>query len=379
MATGDSERIELEAAAWLARRDGEDWAAPDADALERWLTASTAHRVAFLRLESAWIEAGRLQALAAGRDLTTRGHWGPPDRRTAHTNATDTSGGAGAGDPSPHDLGERDLGERGRDFAALRFAPRAERPARARPGRWAAVAAVVALSASVGMGGWWRWREDAAVERAAYATALGALETVRLTDGSQATLSSDSRIDVALSRRERRIELRNGEALFEAAKDASRPFVVIAGDRRVVAVGTRFSVRRDRDVLRVVVAEGTVRLETRQPDGRPGPDTLLPAGSLALASAAGIAVRRDAPAAAARALEWREGYLRFEDTPLREAAEEFNRFNARKLLMGDADVAALRMGGQFRWSNLDGFVRLLQQGFGVRVEERGDFIVLHRR
>lgn len=378
MAAGDSERIELEAAAWLARRDGEDWAAPDADALERWLAASTAHRVAFLRLESAWIEAGRLQALAAGRDLTTRGHWGPPDRRTARANATDTrggtSGGAAAGDPSPHELGEC-----GHDFATLRFASRAERPARARPGRWAVVAAAVALSASVGVSGWWRWGADAAVERAAYATALGALETVRLTDGSQATLSSDSRIDVALSRRERRIELRNGEALFEAAKDASRPFVVIAGDRRVVAVGTRFSVRRDRDVLRVVVAEGTVRLETRQPDGRPGPDTLLPAGSLALASAAGIAVRRDAPAAAARALEWREGYLRFEDTPLREAAEEFNRFNARKLLMGDADVAALRMGGQFRWSNLDGFVRLLQQGFGVRVEERGDFIVLHRR
>ena len=67
----------------------------------------------------------------------------------------------------------------------------------------------------------------------------------------------------------------------------------------------------------------------------------------------------------------------FDDTPLSVAAEEFNRYNDRKLVMGDADVAALRIGGNFRWSNPDAFARLLQDGFGVRVEARGDLLVLH--
>src|SRR3546814_8615001 len=75
-------------------------------------------------------------------------------------------------------------------------------------------------------------------------------------------LSSDSRIVVALSRSERRIDLQRGEAFFHAARDAGRPFVVAAAGHRVIAVGTRFAVRRDADGVRVVVTEGLVRLES---------------------------------------------------------------------------------------------------------------------
>lgn len=60
----DSRKIEHVAAAWLARRDAGPWTAQDQQALEAWLAESTAHRVALLRLQSAWAEAGRLQALA---------------------------------------------------------------------------------------------------------------------------------------------------------------------------------------------------------------------------------------------------------------------------------------------------------------------------
>src|SRR5690606_7372246 len=59
-------RIERAAAAWLARRDAGGWAARDQAELEDWLAASTAHRVAWLRLQAAWRESGRLKALGAG-------------------------------------------------------------------------------------------------------------------------------------------------------------------------------------------------------------------------------------------------------------------------------------------------------------------------
>src|SRR3546814_10182721 len=61
------------------------------------------------------------------------------------------------------------------------------------------------------------------VHQVAYGTPVGALETASLADGSEATLSSDSRIVVALSRSERRIDLQRGEAFFHAARDAGRP------------------------------------------------------------------------------------------------------------------------------------------------------------
>ena len=65
----DSRQIEARAADWLARRDADDWTAQEQQALDAWLAESARHKVAFLRLQSAWAEAGRLQALGAGVPL----------------------------------------------------------------------------------------------------------------------------------------------------------------------------------------------------------------------------------------------------------------------------------------------------------------------
>src|SRR5690606_19276893 len=108
------------------------------------------------------------------------------------------------------------------DAATLVFAPRRRKPVSRLP-RLAAVAAIAVVGISLLLG--WGVRPPA-VQPVAYGTAVGALETASLADGSEAILSSDSRILVALSHRERRIDLQRGEAFFHAAKDARRPFIV---------------------------------------------------------------------------------------------------------------------------------------------------------
>ena len=351
----DSRRIEEAAADWLVRRDGDDWSAQDQHALDAWLAASAQHKVAWLRLESAWREAGRLQALAAGLPAGS-----PPPRAWSATRMPE-----GSPDRVP-------------DLRGVAFAPR-YRDDRAWRGGWrhgmAAALAVVALG-SAAWGGW----QMTGREHGTYASAVGQIQTVTLPDGSTATLSSDSRLELRINRSERHLALVQGEAFFDVARDTRRPFVVETEGRRVAAVGTRFSVRRDADAVRVVVTEGKVRLESRAgADGRAQPVALLPAGSVATAGRNGVLVRSLPVADAERYLEWREGFLTFDDTSLAEAAAEFNRFNTRKLELGDDAVAGLRVGGNFRWSNADGFAHLLEQGFPVRAERHPDRIVLHTR
>ncbi|WP_420008560.1 FecR family protein [Xanthomonas sacchari] len=347
----DSRWIEARAAAWLARRDRGDWTDARQARLDAWLAAATAHRVAFLRLQAAWQESGRLQALGAGQrdgQVPERGRWqGLGGRVVAPATST-----------AP-------------DLRGLRFAPRP----RARPRRrWPAALAAAVLGVAVLS---LLWRHAVEPVPTAYASVTGQLRPVALADGSQATLSSDSRIAVALSRAQRRIDLQRGEAFFAVSKDPGRPFVVDSGARRVVAVGTRFAVRREADALRVVVTEGTVRLESA---GAPqAPPLLLHAGSIAQAGPHGVLVRRVALAEAERVLDWRSGYLSFDDTPLQAAVAEFNRYNTVKLQVADAGAAALRVGGNVRWSNVDAFVRLLEQGFPIRAERRGDTVLLHSR
>ena len=94
-----------------------------------------------------------------------------------------------------------------------------------------------------------------------FRTAIGAITAVPMSDGSKVTLNTDSQIHIAVTGHERRINLGRGEAFFEVAKDPNRPFVVVAGHCRVVAVGTQFSVWREADEVRVVVTEGRVRVE----------------------------------------------------------------------------------------------------------------------
>ena len=365
-----SRQIEQAAADWLARRDSGDWSAQAQAQLDAWLAESTAHRVAFLRLSAAWSEGGRLKALAAGTEpgqMPERGAWtAPPFAARAEPAAgaddgdTDAAQPAAAGSPARAD--------------ARVFAPRPRAPRRY-GARLAAAAAVGAVALSM----FWGWSLYGKVEQASYRTAIGDLTTVPLADGSRATLSSDSRIEVALSRAQRRVELRQGEAFFDVAKDPGRPFAVEAGGRRVVAVGTHFSVRRDGGDLRVVVTEGTVRLESEPIDGHRQPTTLLPAGSIALAGPNGVLVRSVSVDEAERVVDWRNGYLVFRDTPLAAAAAEFNRYNARKLVIGDTAAGELRVGGNFRWSNAEVFVGLLEQAMPVRAERLHDRIVLHSR
>ena len=346
----DSMAIEQAAAGWLARRDGDRWNAEEEAALQRWLDVDVGHRVAFLRLEAAWQEGGRLQALGAGWQdsaAPARGHW----------------------QVSP-------AGRREQMLQAMAQRPAAARPVRQR--RFAHFAAAATL-AGCALALAWGWRSQTRVDTATYRTAMGEVRTLPLADGSHATLASATGIEVRLSGRARDVALTSGEAIFEVAKDPRRPFSVAAEGYRAVAVGTRFSVRRDVAALRVVVTEGTVRLDAPATAAGAIPSVMLPAGSVALVRGNGLLVRSLPLADAQRLLDWRDGLLAFRDTPLSEVVEEFNRYNARKLVLADAQAGALRIGGSFRWDNTEGFVRLLEAGFPVRAEADTGRIVLHSR
>jgi transmembrane sensor len=338
-----NQTIEAAAAAWFARRDSGEWQEADQAALDAWLSASVAHRIAFIRVEAAWKRADRLKALGAG---------------------------VKAGSAPPTGVWRfAQLLEGGRPALA---------PASASPWRrhialvqWMRGLAAILIIALAGATTLYVFGARASE----YRTAVGGLETVPLADGSTITLNTDSEIRVALNKSARTIELEHGEAFFEVAKDPGRPFVVDVGDRRVIAVGTKFSVRRDGDEIRVAVAEGHVRVEAGDAAGQP--PTHLQPGDIANADRDSLLVKQK-PLAELEAedLGWRSGYVAFRDTPLGEVVKEFNRYNVAKISVTDAEVAAIRIGGSFRVANVDAFLRLIEQGISVHaVRERGQIIL----
>jgi len=331
MTRENSREVDRIASEWLARRDAGRLTDAEEGRFQAWLAESTLHRVEFLRIEAAWQETQRLKALAGGMQGEQ-----PPA--------------AGSWNLSPF-------------FET----PSARTPTRFR--KWV-LAASVLLLVHAGLLAW-----ILRADRKHYKTPIGGTASVPISDGSLVTLNTNSEIRVALSKAERRVYLEQGEAFFEVAKDSSRPFVVEAGKKRVVAVATQFSVRREGDVIDVVVTDGRVRVEDTSTVAADR-SVLLTAGTLARAGDAGVLVQRKTVSEAEESLSWRAGTLTFHDETLADAIAEFNRYSVRKVMIVDPGVAGLKIEGTFRSSNLASFLELLQGGYPIKVVEKSDGYVL---
>jgi transmembrane sensor len=218
---------------------------------------------------------------------------------------------------------------------------------------------------------------DSAGPATEYVTAPGEQRQLTLDDGSVVHLDVDSRIDVRMTKNERKIELLSGRALFEVAHDASKPFAVSAGNSRVVALGTRFQVLRAQQHVVVTLAEGSVAVTRTQP-GQGQQDRLRPGEELSFGSDATTWVKRTVDPVIATS--WSRGRLIFRSTPLAEAVEEINRYAARKVRLGDPCLARLTIAGNFIAGDSKPIVEALAAVLPLRVVEvSGDELVLFPR
>ena len=77
-----------------------------------------------------------------------------------------------------------------------------------------------------------------------------------------------------------------------------------------------------------------------------------------------------------RKLAWQNQMLVFDGDTLADVVAQFNRYNARQLIIADRSLATLQIGGYFRPTNLDAFINVLKSDFGIRANPDGNLLVL---
>jgi transmembrane sensor len=223
-----------------------------------------------------------------------------------------------------------------------------------------------------------------------FRTALGEQRSLLLADGSRVTLNTASAIEVNLRNRRREVRLVQGEALFEVAHDAARPFVVRAGNALLEDVGTQFNVDMHSNGTTVTVVEGRVVVDSpgaRELAGAQADDSrrgavdplILGANDRVLVTPAGVgAPQRGVNVAASVA--WTQRQLMFEHRPLSEVAEEFNRYNKDQIEIDSAELKRQEVTGVFDAKDPASFVAFLSSVPGVEIREgaNGTHIVLLR-
>ncbi|MBT9495263.1 MAG: FecR domain-containing protein [Paucibacter sp.] len=331
--------IAAEAAVWVARLHGPDRSVHMERECLAWQARSAAHRLAFERCTDTWQD-------VAGLRLST------------YANA------ASAGAASD-----------------------AKRAGPFKPRRWALAATALAVGGVLVLQPW------RAIDT--YVTGVGEQRLVILQDGTRMSLNTATHVRVELARAQRTVKVDGGEALFEVAKDARRPFVVQAAGTEVVATGTAFVVRLTPaskgggDALAVTLVEGqiVVRAADRATDAvLLNPVVMAVGDRVRLRRLGGVAPGESREAMQVdrprmdQMLAWKRGEAIFDDVSLLDAVAEMNRYSPKLIMVTGSDALRdLRVSGVFRTGDNVNFARAVAELHGLAVRERSDRLELGLR
>ncbi|HVZ67853.1 MAG TPA: FecR domain-containing protein [Rhizomicrobium sp.] len=314
-----ADETDARAAAFLYKQhDVGTWSDDDQAELDGWLNESFANRTAYWRLEAAWERANRLNALR-------------PMARQLRAAKPEKTGGL-----------------------PIKIA--------------AAAVLITAVGASI-------WKFPARESTGSYATPIGAHERITLADGTRIELNTNSELRLEKNARNRVVRLVRGEAFFEVRHDAARPFIVLAQGHRVVDLGTKFVVREQQGGIRVSVLEGSARLEAGEA-GTSAKAAVLKPGDVALATEGSIRIEKEHIDTLQTQLGWQRGVLVFHHATLAEVASEYNRYNDRRIVIADPEVAKLTISATLPTNDVDGFARMAQNFLGLHVKNGTDRVVI---
>ncbi|WP_455886079.1 FecR domain-containing protein [Pseudomonas rustica] len=177
-------------------------------------------------------------------------------------------------------------------------------------------------------------------------TGVGEQRSLRLDDGSQLQLNTDTAVDIRYDGEWRSLELLKGEILVQTAADGlSRPFIVHTAQGSIRALGTRFIVRCDNDFARVCVLQHAVEVRSAHAMAAVRVDAgqQLEFSNGKTGNVTPVAAMADA---------WARKMLIVDDWRLADVVSELQRYRPGYLGCDEA-VSGLRLSGAFHLGDID--------------------------
>ena len=194
-----------------------------------------------------------------------------------------------------------------------------------------------------------------------------------LSDGTRVWLNSETSIQypVVFGTKERRVFIQ-GEAYFEVAKDAKKPFTVQFMSSSVTVLGTSFNIRAYPEEKRsqTTLAEGSVRIYS------PGSSMLLKPGEQAEVSAlSGEMVKQEVEVK--NFTSWKDGRFVFEQQPLEDIMRTLERWYDIRVIFKDEGAKRISLSGNMkRYGDFSQVMKMLQMTGDVRFELHGNDVYI---
>ena len=194
-----------------------------------------------------------------------------------------------------------------------------------------------------------------------------------LSDGTRVWLNSETSIQypVVFGTKERRVFIQ-GEAYFEVAKDAKKPFTVQFMSSSVTVLGTSFNIRAypEEKQSQTTLAEGSVRIYS------PGSSMLLKPGEQAEVKAlSGEMVKQEVEVK--NFTSWKDGRFVFEQQPLEDIMRTLERWYDIRVIFKDEGAKRISLSGNMkRYGDFSQVMKMLQMTGDVRFELHGNDVYI---
>lgn len=200
-------------------------------------------------------------------------------------------------------------------------------------------------------------------------TTTGESRLVTLADGTEVNLSGGSAIGVDITAEGRRVRLLSGEAFFDVAHDAARPFTVEAGGAKVVVLGTAFDVALDPSSTTVQLARGVVGISGTTASAV---TEMAPGDMATVDHDTGEILHETVPVGEIGA--WRNGLLFVNDVPVESVVARLQRYHSAWIGLPDRRLARQRVTGLYDLRDPDRALRALVQPLGGKVRAVSDYV-----
>lgn len=237
------------------------------------------------------------------------------------------------------------------------------------------VAAVVAVTVSCGFYFYVSEKRELLAATNTLTVPAGQRVNLKLPDGTSVWLNARSEMiyPAVFSGSKREIKL-NGEAYFEVAHNAERPFVVHTEKCNIEVLGTKFNVGAysDTDGFSTSLMEGSVKVTDNASLSasvllKPGQEVHLEDNRLLVSSIDDYDQFR-----------WREGLVCFSDIPFNELMRRFETCYGISIVVENKNLREYSCSGKFRISDgLDNALRILQRNAKYTFERNEDNSIVY--
>ena len=210
-----------------------------------------------------------------------------------------------------------------------------------------------------------------------YKTLYTSLKKELLPDGSTIYIDTKSNLEIEFFKNKREVILKEGQVLFEIAKDKNRPFIITAGKTLIEVVGTKFEVKNIENITTISVEEGLVKVDFIRHLLLPTQEiTLLKKGEQIVIDNSGK-INFVGQTQTEEIASWKNDELIFRKTSLKEAFKTFARYQDLDIEFKDKSFENKLFSGKFNTLGIDNFLFAIQKIYPINILKNQNKIIIN--